>query len=87
MAKRGEIRKPRPDAPTFDVTPGFWENAKPFVPPEKDSIHLRLDSDVLEWFRSQGPGHLTRMNAVLRSYYEAHREKKARRKRSSQPAS
>ncbi len=81
MEARGEIRDPRPDAPTFDVTPGFWENARPFVPPEKTSVHLRLDSDVLEWFRAQGSGHLTRMNAVLRSYYEAHRDKKPTRKR------
>jgi len=32
---------------------------------------LRVDSDVLEWFRAQGKGHLTRMNAVLRSYVAA----------------
>ena len=37
----------------------------------KPSIHLRVDAAVLAWFRSQGPGYLTRMNAVLRNYYEA----------------
>ena len=73
MYERGEIRKPRPDAPEFGVTPGFWENAVPFVSLQKKSVHLRVDNDVLDWFRSQGPGHLTRMNAVLRSYYEAKR--------------
>ncbi len=41
----------------------------------KSSIHLRLDTDVLVWFKSQGKGHLTRMNAVLRAYMQA---KKAR---------
>ena len=35
----------------------------------KTSVHLRVDSDVLEWFRKQGRGHLSRMNAVLRSLW------------------
>jgi len=43
------------------------------VPPGKTTVHLRVDSDVLEWFKKQGDGHLTRMNAVLRSYVDAHR--------------
>jgi uncharacterized protein (DUF4415 family) len=42
-------------------------------PAGKASIHLRVDSDVLEWFKEQGRGHLTRMNAVLRSFMEAHK--------------
>jgi uncharacterized protein (DUF4415 family) len=42
-------------------------------PAGKESVHLRLDSDVLEWFRAQGKGHLSRMNAVLRSFMEAHK--------------
>jgi len=75
MNARGELRKPRPDAVGHDVPDEFWENARPYVPLEKTSIHLRIDSDVLDWFRSQGKGHLTRMNAVLRSYYEAHKKK------------
>jgi uncharacterized protein (DUF4415 family) len=43
----------------------------------KVSVHLRLDPDVFEWFKSKGKGHLTRMNAVLRAYYEANRSRKA----------
>jgi uncharacterized protein (DUF4415 family) len=41
------------------------------MPAGKTSVHLRLDSDVVEWFRARGKGHLTRMNAVLRAYVEA----------------
>jgi uncharacterized protein (DUF4415 family) len=50
-----------------------WTNAKLILPvhTRKPSIHLRIDPTVLAWFRSQGPGYLTRMNAVLRNYYEA----------------
>lgn len=36
--------------------------------PAKTSISLRLDADVLEWFKAQGPGYQTRMNAVLRAF-------------------
>lgn len=43
--------------------------------PGKTSVHLRVDSDVLQWFRDQGKGHLTRMNAVLRAYMEANRRR------------
>ena len=37
------------------------------VPP-KAAISLRLDADVLNWFKAQGPGYQTRINAVLRAY-------------------
>ena len=37
----------------------------------KTSISLRLDADVLEWFKAQGPGYQTRINAVLRAFRDA----------------
>jgi uncharacterized protein (DUF4415 family) len=49
----------------------FWKSARVAMPPGKTSVHLHLDSDVVEWFRAHGKGHLTRMNAVLRAYVEA----------------
>jgi len=49
----------------------FWKSARVIVPHGKTSVHLRLDNDVVEWFRAKGKGHLTRMNAVLRAYVEA----------------
>jgi hypothetical protein len=45
------------------------------VPPGKTSVHLRIDADVLAWFKAQGRGHLTRMNAVLHAYMDAHKSK------------
>ena len=39
--------------------------------PPKASISLRVDVDVLEWFKAQGAGYQTRMNAVLRAFKEA----------------
>jgi uncharacterized protein (DUF4415 family) len=64
--------KTRPDAPKHAVEPEFWASARVVMPPPgKASVHLRLDSDVLEWFKQQGKGHLSRMNAVLRSFMDA----------------
>ena len=64
----------RTDATGQAVDEDFWRNARVIMPaPNKASVHLRLDADVLAWFRGQGRGHLSRMNAVLRSFMEAHK--------------
>ncbi|TFG87561.1 MAG: hypothetical protein E4H19_01785 [Chromatiales bacterium] len=39
--------------------------------PPKSSISLRVDQDVLDWFKAQGPGYQTRINLVLRAYRDA----------------
>ena len=41
-------------------------------PPNKQQITIRLDADVLKWYRAQGEGYQTRINALLRAYMEAH---------------
>ena len=51
-----------------DLPADFWESATLTVPTLKRAISLRVDEDVLEWFRTSGPRYQTRMNAVLRSY-------------------
>jgi uncharacterized protein (DUF4415 family) len=62
----------RSDAPEAEsLGEEFWKSARVVVPPGKTSVHLRLDKDVVEWFRARGKGHLTRMNAVLRAYVDA----------------
>jgi uncharacterized protein (DUF4415 family) len=43
------------------------------APARKASISLRIDAEVLEWFKAQGAGYQTRINAVLRAYREAAR--------------
>jgi uncharacterized protein (DUF4415 family) len=58
-----------PESPRLDRR--FWKNARVVMPRGKTSVHLRIDTDIFEWFKKQGQGHLTRMNAVLRSYVEA----------------
>ena len=49
----------------------FWENAKVMFPEPKKTVTIRLDRDVLEWFKEAGKGYQPRMNAVLRSYMES----------------
>lgn len=60
------------DIPELDET--FWKNAKVRMPKNKTSITIRLDAEVLEWFKAQGAGYQTRINAVLRSYMEAQKQ-------------
>ena len=42
--------------------------------PRKRQLTLRIDDDVLEWFRRRGPGYQTRINALLRAYMEESRK-------------
>ena len=45
-----------------------WDSAKLVMPEPKEHVNLRLDADVLRFFKKQGKGYQTRINAVLRSY-------------------
>jgi uncharacterized protein (DUF4415 family) len=57
-----------------DLPDDFWDEAELVVPATKVPISLRVDSDVLEWFRDEGPRYQSRMNAVLRSYMQRARK-------------
>lgn len=48
-----------------------WSQARVVMPPSKQILSVRIDGDVLAFFKSQGRGYQTRINAVLRSYMEA----------------
>ena len=66
-ASEREIRETSPEE-LANLPADFWDEAELVLPVPKQAISLRVDEDVLEWFRSLGPGYQTRMNAVLRSY-------------------
>ena len=51
-----------------------WTKAIIGLPPRKKDIHIRIDSDVLDWFKQSGRGYQTRMNNVLRAFFDAHRK-------------
>lgn len=61
------------DIPELDDA--FWNNAVLTHPSKKERITVRFDTEVVEWFKKQGKGYQTRMNTVLKSYYEAHKQK------------
>ena len=66
------------DSPELDDE--WFANAVLAVPVRKDTITIRLDRDVLDWFKSRGPGYQTRINAILTSYMRAQTSATAKRK-------
>ena len=50
----------------------FFDRIPTTFPPPKKQLTIRLDEDVLEWLKGQGRGCQTRINAILRAYYDAH---------------
>ncbi len=52
-----------------------WSDAEVVLPERKTPISIRVDADVLDFFRSGGAGYQRRINAVLRSYVEAARRR------------
>jgi uncharacterized protein (DUF4415 family) len=71
------------DAP--EVTPEMFARAivrrglKPV--PRKTQLTVRLDEDVLDWFRKLGKGYQTQINAVLRAYKDAHEQRRSASRR------
>lgn len=56
-----------PDAVPIDLD---WSDAVLVVPPKKKAISIRVDEDVLDYFKKDGDGYQRRINAVLRSYMQ-----------------
>jgi uncharacterized protein (DUF4415 family) len=54
-----------------------WSKAVLVIPPKKKAISIRLDEDVLDYFKKEGAGYQRRMNAVLRSFMQQKRKKRA----------
>ncbi|AXK81430.1 hypothetical protein DW352_13470 [Pseudolabrys taiwanensis] len=56
-----------------------WSEAVLVVPPKKKAISIRVDEDVLDYFKNEGAGYQRRINAVLRSYMEQKKGKTKKR--------
>jgi uncharacterized protein (DUF4415 family) len=64
----------RRDAPEVELDEAFWKAAEPMLSAlGKVSVHLRLDAETADFFRSGGKGHLTRMARVLRAFAQSRR--------------
>ena len=82
MERRGEVktdwkaaaRKPLPSGADSDdaMEEIDWATVELPLPRRKEQTTLRIDADVLGWFRAQGKGYQTRINAILRRYFEQH---------------
>lgn len=65
------------DIDTSEIPPldeSFFAQAELRMPRTKPAITIRLDPDILDWFKAQGKGYQTRINAVLRMYMEARKK-------------
>ena len=64
-----ELERDIASDPDWRDIPRTWhEAAEAVMPVSKKLLSLRLDTDVVDWFRQQGPGYQTRINAVLRTF-------------------
>ncbi|MDR3566473.1 MAG: BrnA antitoxin family protein [Syntrophobacteraceae bacterium] len=53
-----------------------WDNVTVEMPQPKAVLNMRVDKDVLEFFRRKGKGYQTAINAVLRAYMKAHEDRR-----------
>jgi len=65
-----KLTREHPEAEVKHIVRGIVRRGLKAVP-AKASVSLRIDADVLKWFKAQGPGYQTRMNAVLRAFKDA----------------
>ena len=78
MSHEEAMRRRRADLAEAPLPYDSWEDTVIIELPEpKEQVTLRLDRDVLRWFRAHGRGYQTRINAVLRSYYLHERGKES----------
>ena len=64
------------DDDSLELRPEWLKDAVVVRPARpKRQTTIRFDADLLDWFKAQGKGYQTLMNAVLRAYYDAHRDK------------
>lgn len=63
------------DAEDGPLQAGWEDSITLGIPEPKQDVHIRLDQNVLRWFKAQGPGYQTRINAVLRAFVETKQRK------------
>lgn len=59
------------DPDSFIPDASWWDKAQVVMPKTKETITLRLDPEVIAWFRLSGKGYQTRINAVLQAFVKA----------------
>jgi len=54
------------------TTKAFWKGAEAFMPQHKVPVSLRLDEDIINYFKEEGKGYQSRINAILKAYINTH---------------
>lgn len=54
----------------------FWANALIHLPKKKNAVTIRLETDIIDFFKAKGKGYQTKINAVLKSYVKAQTKSK-----------
>lgn len=62
------------DAP--ETSKKFWKNAKVDMPQHKVHVSMRLDDEIVDYFKQGGRGYQSKINAVLKAYVQAHADKR-----------
>jgi uncharacterized protein (DUF4415 family) len=73
MSQEEAMRRRHADPAAPRPYEGWEDTISTALPEPKEQVTLRLDRDVMRWFRAQGKGYQTRINAVLRGYVEHER--------------
>ena len=75
MAEEEVERLAAEDMAELGIDPDWTAHATVVFPRHKERVTVRLDPEVLDWLKAQGRGYQTRINAILRTYYEAQKLK------------
>lgn len=57
----------------------FWSDAEVLFPTKKTHVSIRLDDDIISWFKQFGRGYQTKINSVLKSYITSIQKKQAQK--------
>lgn len=69
LAKKPDTGIDYSDLPELDAS--FWENITIEFPKKKRAVSIRLDDDIIKWYKSQYREYQTAINAVLKSYMKS----------------
>jgi uncharacterized protein (DUF4415 family) len=58
-----------------ELDEAFFRAASASIPPKKEQLTIRIDSDLLDWLKQQGRGYHTRINTILRAYMQLHKNR------------
>ncbi len=68
MSKKNKEKEKIDYSDIPETNTDFWKDAEIHIPKKKQSLTIRLDADIVDWFKQNGHGYQTKINAVLKTY-------------------